>query len=372
MEGTIFRRFKNAVQAQEFYINQDDQLCWHWSYEDGMYSLTYKKNIRATDKVVHVEEIECDDEEEYVYDIETEDGTFQAGCGCIIVKNTDSIYTEFTLPNQLEMPQEEKMKEIFKVSIECAKRITDTFKSPIELEFEKVMLPFLLFTKKRYACLVWEQPDKPKEIDAKGLQLVRRDNCQFVKDISSEVLNKIMYDQDIKGAEQIVRVKIKELLDNKVPIDKLIISKSLKSYYPEVNKNGLKLKRPAHAQLADRMKLRDSMSAPQPGDRVPYVFIENKDKNALQSERIENPNYVIENNIKIDSIYYLDRQVANAISTLFELLVTDKNGNVFPDTKEGIREAGKEVEKRLWRNLKRRKENQMKGQSEISSYFSRK
>ena len=62
---------------------------------------------------------------------------------------------------------------------------------------EKVMYPFLLFSKKRYACLYYEVPEKPKGIDCKGIQVVRRDNCPLVKDICNPVLDKIMYDKDI-------------------------------------------------------------------------------------------------------------------------------------------------------------------------------
>ena len=79
------------------------------------------------------------------------------------------------------------MKEQFRVATECAERISETFIKPIELEMEKVMYPFLLFSKKRYACLYYEVPEKPKGIDCKGIQVVRRDNCPLVKDICNPV-----------------------------------------------------------------------------------------------------------------------------------------------------------------------------------------
>ena len=369
----VVKRFKNAVLAQEFYLSQKTPLFWHWSYEDGYYILTRKIGENVNDKIIHIEEIDSDDYEDYVYDIETEDGTFQCGPGCMILKNTDSIYTKFTIPDQDKKSKEEVMKEIFKVSEECAERITETFKKPIELEMEKVMYPCLLFSKKRYVNLYWEQPEKPKEIDAKGIQLVRRDNCPLVKKISIPILEKIMYDQDIEGAIKIARKNIKDLLDNKVPIKDLIISKSLKSRYNDTNKNGDKISKPAHWHLAQKMKKRDPMTAPKPGDRVPYIFIENKDKNALQADRLEDPEWAEKNKDKCspDVLYYLDRQISSPLETLFSVLVKDKDGNPYPlkDGTKITKECKNEIARLLWANAKRRKENKLKGQAELSDWF---
>ena len=146
--------------------------------------LSHIQQLSSVEGGEEIISIECvgETEGEYVYDLETEDGTFQAGYGDIILKNTDSIYTIF---NGYDMSPEhikESMKKIFEVSIEAAKMISDTFPDPMELEFEKVMFPFILASKKRYAALIWTNPDKPDYVDIKGLQSVRRDNCPFVRE----------------------------------------------------------------------------------------------------------------------------------------------------------------------------------------------
>ena len=79
---------------------------------------------------------------------------------------------------------------------------------------EKVMYPFYSLVKS-YACLYYEVPEKPKGIDCKGIQVVRRDNCPLVKDICNPVLDKIMYDKDIPGAEKIAADGVKKLLEKK-------------------------------------------------------------------------------------------------------------------------------------------------------------
>ena len=81
-----------------------------------------------------------------------------------------------------------------------------------------------------------------------------------------------------------------------VPMDKLIITKSLRSNY----KNPMQI---AHKVLADRMGKRDVGNKPGPGDRIPFVYIATKDKKALQGNRIEHPQYVRDNKIKLDYVF---------------------------------------------------------------------
>lgn len=372
----VRKEFYDAVEAQEFYLKQPNQLFWHWNVEKEngriKYILERKLNENATDDIISIEDLGYTDE--YVYDIETEDGTFQCGPGCMIVKNTDSIYTQFTLPEQDNLPFQEKVDKIFDVSNECAKRITETFKPPIELEMEKVMLTVMLFSKKRYAMAYREKPKSDTEIEAKGIQLVRRDNCPYVKKISNPILEKLLIDQDIKAAEMLTKKYIKDLLENKVDIYDLVISKSLKSKYIDVNKAGHKVDKPAHWYLAQKMKERDRMTAPKAGDRVPYVFIENSDKHAKQKDRVEDPIYVLANPTKCkpDVLYYLEKQIASPLETLFSVIVKDpKTNEIFPLDKNNkiSKECKKAIANLLWENAKRRKINQARGQLEISNWF---
>jgi DNA polymerase delta subunit 1 len=263
--------------------------------------------------------------DDYVYDLETNDGTFSTDTG-IILKNTDSCYVKFDV-DKTKFPDDHThafMKEHFRLAIECSKRITETFKPPIELEFEKVMSPFLLFAKKRYAYLEWTDPTKSDHVDYKGIQVVRRDNCQYVKDVSMDILNTIMYDKDTEKAKQIAIEGIQNLLDDKVDIKKLIVSKSLNKYYKVSGEpviwNKAQVSFP-HVRLAQKLIDLDPMGHPKPPDRVPYVYIQTKNKKALQWERVAHPEYIGKN--KIDSLYYLDKQLMSPIDMLFELLIDD-------------------------------------------------
>lgn len=57
---------------------------------------------------------------------------------------------------------------------EASKYVSSKFIKPIQLEFEKVYYPYLLINKKRYAGLIYTNPDKYNYIDCKGIETVLR------------------------------------------------------------------------------------------------------------------------------------------------------------------------------------------------------
>ena len=78
--------------------------------------------------------------------------------------------------------------------------------------------------------MIWTNEHKHDYIDYKGIQVVRRDNCPYVKDKSKQIFEKILLERDIIKSIEMDREYSKNLLDAKVPMKELIISKSLKGY----------------------------------------------------------------------------------------------------------------------------------------------
>mgnify|MGYP003327280398 CR=1 FL=1 len=50
--------------------------------------------------------------EEYVYDLTTEDHHFQAGVGCMIVHNTDSVFTSFRYRNDVTIVEDKQSNKL--------------------------------------------------------------------------------------------------------------------------------------------------------------------------------------------------------------------------------------------------------------------
>ncbi|CAJ0746625.1 10676_t:CDS:10 [Entrophospora sp. SA101] len=225
----------------------------------------------------------------------------------VIYGDTDSIMVKFGVDN---------LAEAMELGKKAAKHVTENFIKPINLEFEKIYFPYLLVNKKRYAGLYWTNTEKWDKLDSKGIETVRRDNCLLVQNVIETSLKKILIDRDIEGAETYVKNVISDLLQNKIDMSQLVITKAL-------SKSEYNSKQP-HSELAERMHKRDAGSAPTIGDRVAYVIVKGT-KGAAAYEKSEDPIYVLENNIPIDTKYYLDNQLSNPLSRIFEPILVAGN-----------------------------------------------
>ncbi|KAI0044763.1 hypothetical protein FA95DRAFT_1597235 [Auriscalpium vulgare] len=224
----------------------------------------------------------------------------------VIYGDTDSVMVKFG-PTDL--------KEVMELGSAAADLVTKKFVQPIKLEFEKVYFPYLLISKKRYAGLYWTKPEKYDKMDSKGIETVRRDNCRLVSTVIETCLHKMLISRDVKGAEDYTKQIISDLLQNKVDMSQLVITKALaKADYAA---------KQAHVELAERMKQRDAGSAPALGDRVAYVIVKGI-KGAAAYEKSEDPIYVLENNIPIDTKYYLENQLSKPLMRIFEPILGER------------------------------------------------
>ncbi|KAJ1460963.1 DNA polymerase family B-domain-containing protein [Pelagophyceae sp. CCMP2097] len=225
----------------------------------------------------------------------------------VVYGDTDSVMIKFGAGG---------VPETMVLARQVAERVTAIFPRPVKLEFEKVYFPYLLMNKKRYAGLLWTQPDKHDYLDAKGLETVRRDNCLLVRQLIDTCLRKIIIDRDTAGAIAHAKKTISNLLQNKIDISLLVISKSLSKLPGDAD---YKMKS-AHAELAARMRERDAGTAPNLGDRVPYVIIQGA-KGMPAYEKAEDPVFVLENNLPIDAQHYLDNQLSKPLERIFEPII---------------------------------------------------
>ena len=169
----------------------------------------------------------------------------------------------------------------------------------------------------------YEDPKGEPEIDVKGIQLVRRDNCKLVKSVSKSVLDTLMYRKDIEGASKLVKDAVIDLVEERVPMDQLVISKTLRDNYKSTSQ--------PHLTVRDNMRTRNPGSEPRSGERVPYIFINTGNKGHKQYQKAEDPDYAKENGLPIDIKYYINNQIKKSITPLFELLHDDPEKLLFSD-----------------------------------------
>ena len=230
--------------------------------------------------------------------------------------DTDSIFFTFNLETVQGVPiRGEKALEI---TIELAKRagkLATTFlKTPHDLEYEKTFMPFCLLSKKRYVGMLYEDDYKKGKRKEMGIVLKRRDNAPIVKDIYGGIIDILMKEQDIQRALDFLNRSLDDIVSERTPLDKLIITKSLGSSYKNPNQI-------AHKVLANRITDREPGNKPASGDRIPFIYICNSKKDALQGEKIETPTFIQEHRLKIDYSFYITNQIMKPVQQLFSLVL---------------------------------------------------
>ena len=200
---------------------------------------------------------------------------------------------------------------------------------PVCLLFEKIMVPFMSVNKKRYVYVDF----KRTQICFKGLELARRDNCAFLRDMQAEVFRRLLLQLDIDGAVAHVREQCTLLLEGRVDLMRLVVTKQ---YYRATYKNDTL----PHLVVIKKRAHRGEPPV-EIGERVPYVIVKGTSDVRNSSLNAEDPTYVLEHDLVVDYEYYLDKQVRKPMARVFSRV-------------PGI-DSEQRAERLLFANLTRRK-----------------
>ena len=278
-----------------------------------------------------------------------------------IYGDTDSVFFKFNLTDE-ESGEKIVGQRALELSIEIAQEachnVSKVLKQPHDFEYEKTFMPFCLLSKKRYVAIKYEfDPTKGKRNEM-GIVLKRRDNAPIVKDVYGGVIDILMKEKNIQKAMEYVNKCLQELVDGNVPIEKLIITKSLRSFYK--NPQGV-----AHKVLADRIGQREPGNKPTSGDRVPFVYIVTKapakGKKVLQGDKIETPTFIKENNLQIDYSFYITNQIMKPLLQLFGLVLEDIWMSQKPPRRAKVSTLRKDIE-----SIKSAEEDEKKCEKKIN------
>ena len=233
-----------------------------------------------------------------------------------IYGDTDSVFFAFNLTDLdgKKIVGKKALEITIELAIEAGELASKFLKPPHDLEYEKTFHPFLLLSKKRYVGMLYEtNPNKCKR-KSMGIVLKRRDNAPVVKDIYGGNIDILMKDGDISKAMNFTKQFLQNIIDGKVDLKKLVITKSLRDFY----KNPESI---AHKVLADRMGKRDPGNKPAVGSRIPFVYFQTKKKVKLQGDKVEHPDYMIANNLKPDYTFYITNQITKPLSQIYALVL---------------------------------------------------
>lgn len=222
----------------------------------------------------------------------------------VVYGDTDSVMVKL---------QTNDPEEAFKIGEEISDRINKELEGIVQIKIESIFKTLLILTKKRYAGWSFEKIDGEwkDNVIMKGIETVRRDWCDLTSKTLSDVLEILLKEQDTNKAFNYVRGVLKKLERNEVPIEDLVItksiSKSIRSY------KGIQ----PHIELVKKLRKRSPGSAPGVGDRVGFVITQGT---RLMSKRAEDPEYIRQHDLKIDSKYYIENQILPPLERVFEAI----------------------------------------------------
>lgn len=231
----------------------------------------------------------------------------------VIYGDTDSIFAKLT---DAIGDVEDRREAILEKAKEVSERISKEL--PLELEIQD-FFKSIFFTgkKKRYAALT----DKG-EIVVRGLEVRRGDWCELAKEVQTKVIDLILREKDPAAAVKYTRSVIQGLKEGKIPLDKLIIYKTLTRKI-----SGYETKQ-AHVIAAERALA--SRIVYEVGSKIPYVILKGVGKTSDRAfpvdliERSEGNEMTAEGRrYQIDTAYYVQHQVIPVAHRVLQLFGYD-------------------------------------------------
>ena len=277
----------------------------------------------------------------------------------VMYGDTDSIFIRFKLDHIVRKAEKEgcsheeirtrKRAETKRLSDLVAKMITDTINlPPIAIEYEKIFYPWISIGPKMYIGWKYEFDMNKYKFAEMGVSYKKRDYAPIVADVCKTLVNMIfetIVEESKNGDSEYVREitldkvhkyirdRIAGILEGNEPLDKFIITKSLRANYASPE-------RIAHKVLADRMTRRDPGNAPRPNERLEFCFVEVPEyynvrilksgavrigamQKIMTGDRIEHIDYIKEKNLIIDYAHYITNQLKNTLDNIVKGLGLD-------------------------------------------------
>ena len=249
--------------------------------------------------------------------------------GTVVYGDTDSVF--FTVPvhdpeTGRRLRGRDALPHVIREASVIGRDFTrEVLPAPHDLEYEKTFWPLLLLSKKKYVGNLYETDPERGKLKYMGIVLKRRDNAPIVRTVVKTLLDRLLNHLDVQGAIDDMLGVIDRVVDGRVEVGELVITKTLRAEYKDRSKI-------AHAVLAQRIGERDPGNAPQTNDRIPMVHIrvDGGGRKLLQGDKVELPDYVIANDLRIDHQYYLEQQIMNPALQMLSAILEQIPGHSKP------------------------------------------
>ncbi|HSD57512.1 MAG TPA: DNA-directed DNA polymerase [Methanotrichaceae archaeon] len=241
----------------------------------------------------------------------------------VVYGDTDSVFVRIK-PSQGEV----SLQEAELIGRKIAETVTASLPEPMELVFEAFARRAIFLAKKRYALWVFEPSgDAWKDrIKVRGMETVRRDWCELTSKTLKRCLELVLKEGKVDEAVDHVRSVIGRIQNLDLAEDPEILGDLTLTRRYTKSTASYKNKQP-HIQLVEKIKERGGQ-VPGVGDRVPFVIIRGKNRRKnkeLFVDRAEDPQYVLEKNLPLDTEYYVEKQILPPVLRIFETFGVNKD-----------------------------------------------
>jgi len=210
-------------------------------------------------------------------------------------------------------------EEAFDIGEDMARVVSLDNPPPMKLKFEKVYLPCILQTKKRYVGYMYETREQLKPVyDAKGIETVRRDGIPATVKILEKTIKLLFDTKDISLVKQYVLDQFRKVQSSSLCLQDLTFAKEFRGiggYRPSACVPALELTRQA-------MRL-DRRAVPRVGERVPYVVVYGEPGLPL-IQLVRHPSTLLEQpHLRINYHYYITKAIAPPLNRCLLLVGAD-------------------------------------------------
>lgn len=208
--------------------------------------------------------------------------------------------------------------EAFDIGEEIVEAVTSQTPCDVVLKMEKVFLPCVLVSKKRYVGFAFEcKKDVAPHFDAKGIEVVRRDQCGIVAKLQEKALRLLFSTKDLSAVKQYLCSQWFKMHEggDKLPIKDYIFAKEVRFGSYAQDKDGNVTNMPPGAVVSLKAMLVDSRMEPPYRWRVPYVVVIGSHRSVALKELVVSPYEVLrrDQSLRLNHLYYINKCIIPAL-----------------------------------------------------------
>ncbi|MEI8003268.1 MAG: DNA-directed DNA polymerase, partial [Methanothrix sp.] len=235
----------------------------------------------------------------------------------VVYGDTDSVFVRLRPAGPVAL----SLDDAELIGRKIAETVTSSLPEPMELVFEAFARRGIFLAKKRYALWIFERiGDGWKDkIKVRGMETVRRDWCGLTSKTLKTCLELVLKEGKVEEAVEHVRSVVLRLQNLDLSLDPSLLEELTLTRRYTKSSASYKNKQP-HIQLVEKIRERGG-SVPGVGDRVPFVIVQGKrgkKSKDLFVNRAEDPAYVLEKNMPLDTEYYVEKQILPPVLRIFE------------------------------------------------------